>query len=54
MRIFAGPNGAGKSTLIGRIRLVKFNNVGIDLGDFIKADDIALQLRHKGFDFNTF
>jgi predicted ABC-type ATPase len=37
--IIAGPNGSGKTTLTNRLRAL-----GLDFGEYINADDIALQM----------
>jgi hypothetical protein len=37
--IVAGPNGSGKTTLTSRLRAM-----GLDFGEYINADDIALGL----------
>ena len=39
--IVAGPNGSGKTTLTNRLRAI-----GLDFGEYINADEIALLLRH--------
>jgi len=54
LRVFAGPNGSGKSTVIEYVRSVKVNGRLIDFGYYINADDIARQLRNKGFNFSEF
>lgn len=45
MRVFAGPNGSGKSTIINSVKKYKVNNIPIDFGIYINADEIAIQLR---------
>ena len=54
LRVFAGPNGSGKSTVIQYVRNYKVNNVPIDFGYYINADDIASQLRNDLFRFKFF
>lgn len=45
LRVFAGPNGSGKSTLFEEIK----SNHEINLGYFINADELEIQLKTKGF-----
>lgn len=45
LTVFAGPNGSGKSTLQGKIVSEKY-----DLGPFINADVIELELRFRDAD----
>ncbi len=54
MRIFAGPNGSGKSTIINAIRKYRVNNLPIDFGIYINADDIAEELRNGNFTFDAY
>jgi len=49
LRVFAGPNGSGKSTVINYVQNIKVNGRPIDFGYYINADDIAIELRGKGF-----
>ena len=53
LRIFAGPNGSGKSTVINDVRNFRKNGHPIDLGIYINADDIALEL-NNGILFNKY
>lgn len=54
LRVFAGPNGSGKSTVIQYVRNYTINNIPIDFGYYINADDIATQLRTGLFRFKDF
>lgn len=54
MRVFAGPNGSGKSTIINAIRKYRVNNLPIDFGIYINADDIAYDLRNSNFTFDAY
>lgn len=55
LRVFAGPNGSGKSTVIKRIRETEVNeNVKLDLGVYINADDIAQSLKTGMFSFEPY
>jgi predicted ABC-type ATPase len=54
LRVFAGPNGSGKSTVIDYVQAIKVNGRSIDFGYYINADDIAVQLRNKGFKFTQY
>lgn len=55
LRVFAGPNGSGKSTVIKRIRETEVNeNVKLDVGVYINADDIAQSLKINKFSFQPY
>lgn len=54
LRVFAGPNGSGKSTVIQYVKNYKVNNIPIEFGYYINADDIASQLRLGPFKFKDF
>jgi len=54
LRIFGGPNGSGKSTIIQSLRETIVNGRKIDIGFYINADDIVLQIRDRRFSFNEF
>jgi len=54
LRVFAGPNGSGKSTVINYVQNIKVNGRPIDFGYYINADDIATELRFKGFTFSQY
>lgn len=55
LRVFAGPNGSGKSTVIKRIRETEVNeNVKLDVGVYINADDIAQSLKMGQFSFQPY
>jgi predicted ABC-type ATPase len=54
LRVFAGPNGSGKSTVIQYVRNYKINNIPIEFGYYINADDIASKLRADLFSFKEF
>ncbi len=55
LRVFAGPNGSGKSTVIKSIRETEINeNVKLDLGVYINADDIAQNLKAGEFSFQSY
>ena len=54
LRVFAGPNGSGKSTVIQYVKNYKVNNIPIDFGYYINADDIGSQLRTGVFTFKDF
>jgi predicted ABC-type ATPase len=54
LRIFAGPNGSGKSTIIQSVRETIVNGRKIDMGFYINADDIVLQIRERRFSFDEF
>lgn len=54
LRVFAGPNGSGKSTVIQFVRNYKVNDLPIDFGYYINADDIATGLRAGQFRFKMF
>ena len=55
LRVFAGPNGSGKSTVIKEIRETKLSeNVKLDIGVYINADDIAQLLRAGKFTFRAY
>jgi len=55
LRVFAGPNGSGKSTVIKRIRETEVNeNVKLDVGVYINADDIAQNLKTGKFSFEPY
>lgn len=55
LRVFAGPNGSGKSTVIKKIRETEVNeNVKLDVGVYINADDIAQLLKTRKFDFHSY
>lgn len=54
LRVFASPNGSGKSTVIQYVRNYKVNNIPIEFGYYINADDIASQLRAGIFRFKDF
>jgi predicted ABC-type ATPase len=54
LRVFAGPNGSGKSTVIQYVKNYKVNNIPIEFGYYINADDIASHLRLGLFRFKDF
>jgi len=55
LRVFAGPNGSGKSTVIKRIRETEVNdNVKLDIGIYVNADDIAQDLKTGKFSFQSY
>jgi predicted ABC-type ATPase len=54
MRVFAGPNGSGKSTVIESVRQYQVDGWPVDFGYYINADDIAKELRSKGFPFSKY
>jgi predicted ABC-type ATPase len=54
MHIFAGPNGSGKSTLIKQLISSSPSNPHISTCHYINADDIALQLKSRPFEFGQF
>ncbi len=55
LRVFAGPNGSGKSTVIKEIRESKVSeNLKLDVGVYINADDIAQELRNNEFTFTSY
>lgn len=55
LRVFAGPNGSGKSTIIKKIRETEVNeNLKLDIGVYINADDIAQLLKIGKFTFQTY
>jgi len=52
LRVFAGLNGSGKSTVIKKIQETEVgDNVRLDFGIYINADDIAQNLRIGKFTF---
>ncbi|MBK7225436.1 MAG: toxin [Saprospiraceae bacterium] len=54
LRIFAGPNGSGKSTIIKAVKESKVDNIPIDFGYYINADDITHLLKKGNFSFSTY
>jgi len=55
LRVFADPNGSGKSTVIKRIRETEINeNVKLDVGVYINADNIAQNLKRGKFSFDPY
>ncbi|MDQ7948394.1 MAG: hypothetical protein REI78_00990 [Pedobacter sp.] len=55
LRVFAGPNGSGKSTIINEIRETKIReNVKLDVGIYINADDIAQHLKKGDFSITPY
>ena len=55
LRVFAGPNGSGKSTVIKRIRETEVDeNIKLDVGVYINADDIAQNLKTDQFSFQPY
>lgn len=55
LRVFAGPNGSGKSTVIQEIRESQVSeNLKLDIGIYINADDIAQNLRKEKFTFSPY
>lgn len=54
LRIFAGPNGSGKSTIIQAVRNAKVENILIDFGYYINADDITLSRKKDKFSFSSY
>ena len=53
-RVFAGPNGSGKSTAIDSVRAIRINDVPIDFGTYINADEIARLLRAGPFPLSDY
>ena len=43
LRVFAGPNGSGKSTIFSQI------DKNFDIGHYVNADELELQLRSHSF-----
>ncbi|WP_285009596.1 hypothetical protein [Pedobacter faecalis] len=55
LRVFAGPNGSGKSTVIKSIRETEVDdNIKLDVGVYINADDIAKDLSAGDFSFQSY
>lgn len=54
MRVFAGPNGSGKSTIIQAIHDYRINDIPIDFGIYVNADDIAESLKNDLFSFSKY
>lgn len=55
LRVFAGPNGSGKSTVIKAIRETRVQeNIKLDIGTYINADDIAQCLSISAFSFKEY
>lgn len=55
LRVFAGPNGSGKSTIIKAIRETHIqDDLKLDVGIYINADDIAKCLTSNTFSFNPY
>ena len=55
LRIFAGPNGSGKSTIIQTVaNTTTPSGKQLNLGIYINADDIAVNLQKGQFDFKTY
>lgn len=55
LRVFAGPNGSGKSTVIKEIRETEVHdNIKLDFGIYINADDIAKNLKTGKFSFASY
>jgi hypothetical protein len=52
--VFAGPNGSGKSTIINAVRAYKVNQIPVDFGIYINADDIAQALLEQRFSFDQY
>jgi predicted ABC-type ATPase len=54
LRIFAGPNGSGKSTIIKMVKKFTRNGKLLNLGFYINADDIVVELKKNSFSFSDY
>lgn len=54
LRVFAGPNGSGKSTIINAVREHKVQEIPVDFGIYINADDIARALLDRPISFDEY
>lgn len=54
LRVFAGPNGSGKSTIIEAVKSHKVNEIPVDFGIYVNADDLAKKLSAEVIDFSLY